>query len=40
LKKDCSAATSVFKNLRGQAWKDALVDFNPIQEFINDLEVG
>jgi U3 small nucleolar RNA-associated protein 22 len=30
---------SVFKNLQVQGWKDVVVDFDPIQDFLKDLEV-
>lgn len=41
VKSDYSSVTtgSVFKNLQGQGWKDVLVDFNPVQDFLKDLEV-
>ena len=29
----------VYKNLRGQSWKDVLVDFNPVRSFLTELEV-
>ena len=29
----------MFKNLRGQSWKDVLVDFDPVRDFLNELEV-
>lgn len=41
VKSDYSSMTSgsMFKNLQGQGWKDVLVDFDPIQVFLKDLEV-
>ena len=40
LKKDYpSTAPPVFKNLRGESWKDVLVDFHPVRDYIKDLEV-
>jgi len=34
-----TANGSVFKNLHGQGWKEVLVDFDPVKEFLKDLEV-
>lgn len=29
----------MYKNLRGQSWRDVLVDFDPVRDFLNELEV-
>jgi hypothetical protein len=39
LKREYSGNTTVFKNLRGQSWKDVLVGFDPVRDYLNELQV-
>jgi hypothetical protein len=39
LKRDYSVNGKGFKNLSGQTWKTVLVDFDPVEDFLKDLEV-
>jgi hypothetical protein len=31
--------SKTFKNLHGQTWKNVLVNFDPVREFLKELEV-
>jgi Nrap protein domain 6 len=39
VQKEEAGTGSVYKNLREETWKDVLVDFDPVRDFIRDLEV-
>jgi hypothetical protein len=39
VKRDYSVNGKGFKNFSGQTWKTVLVDFDPVEEFLADLEV-
>ena len=38
LKKEAAGEVKGFKNLRGQNWKDVLIDFDPFGAYLKDLE--
>jgi hypothetical protein len=40
LKRGESEVRTVFKNLRGNTWKDVYIDFDPLRDFLRDLEVS